>query len=159
MNFSQAAVYSRNEIIKIFKSKIEKLDGLYKKQLAIINDNILISRKQFLTMKSTEQQSTSAKAVSPEIQPELAQQLLALKKYKKQSNLKVHLKKKFGKHSEQEADLDNNSHTCKYHNTLNEPHSKTQDTMKCSNHAIPLSSYCLQRNSSSINKKQASLLF
>ena len=135
-------MYSRNEIINIFKSKIAKLDVLYKKQLAIINDNVVISRKKFLTMKSAESDtSKTSKNVQEKLQPEMSQHLLALKNYKRQPRLKVHLKKKFGKYSSEGPDPNS---LCKYHTIKND---QTKAPSNCSNKVIPLSNYCLKRNS------------
>jgi hypothetical protein len=45
-------VYTENEIINIFNTKVKKLEILYKNQLSILNDKIMLTRKQFLTAKN-----------------------------------------------------------------------------------------------------------
>ena len=50
---SHASVYTREEIIKIFKHKLNRLKFLYKQQLLIINDKMIYNRKKHLLRKKT----------------------------------------------------------------------------------------------------------
>jgi len=133
---SKATVYSKTEIIKIFKAKIHKLDILYKKQLAIINDQILLSRKQYLTMK--DQPNSRSKKVS-------SKHIGSLKKYKKQSNSNIYLKKKYGKlttNQDTETSCINGSlnQTCQYNEGNSNSHPK--NVGKCEYKSLPLTNYC-----------------
>lgn len=132
-------MYSKTEIIKIFKAKIHKLDILYKKQLAIINDQILLSRKQYLTMK--DQPNSRSKKVS-------SKHIGSLKKYKKQSNSNIYLKKKYGKlttNQDTETSCINGSlnQTCQYNEGNSNSHPK--NVGKCEYKSLPLTNYCQKR--------------
>jgi hypothetical protein len=48
---SHASVYTREEIIKIFKNKLNRLKFLYNQQLLIINDKLIYNRKKYLLEK------------------------------------------------------------------------------------------------------------
>lgn len=126
---SNATVYSKEEVIKIFKSKIHKLDMLYKQQLAIINDKVLTNRKKFLMMQENESGWSSSSR-------EQSKYATALKKYKKRSNLRVHLKKKLNRNNEPKVPhLD-----CRYSEIK-----AADNVFKCKNRALPLASYCKKR--------------
>lgn len=47
-NLNHASVYTRDEIIKIFKTKLSRLKYLYKQQLLILNDKLVIDHKRSL---------------------------------------------------------------------------------------------------------------
>jgi hypothetical protein len=51
---SNAGTYTKEEVIKVFKCKLSKLQLLYKKQLSIINDRLIYDRKKYLVKKETE---------------------------------------------------------------------------------------------------------
>ena len=76
---SKAGVYTSEEVIKIFQSKICKLESLYKNQLEIMSDQILTSRKKYLNMRLNEN-----KSIPPQ------------KTYKKSSNLVIKFQKFIG---------------------------------------------------------------
>jgi len=46
--------YNREELIKIFKSKLSKLQYLYKQQLTQLNDRLIYDRRVYLDMKEKE---------------------------------------------------------------------------------------------------------
>lgn len=48
---SHASIYTREEIIKIFKNKLTRLKFLYNQQLLIINDKMIYNRKKHLLEK------------------------------------------------------------------------------------------------------------
>ncbi len=70
--------------MKIFKSKLDKLDALYQNQLELLNDKIFLSRKEYLI-------SSNIKPANQELKSSLA----VFKKYKKRSNLVNKFWKKF----------------------------------------------------------------
>ena len=51
---SKTGIYTREEVVKIFKCKLSKLQLLYKKQLAILNDKLIYDRKKYLIMRKNE---------------------------------------------------------------------------------------------------------
>ena len=51
---SNAGTYTKEEVIKVFKCKLSKLQLLYKKQLSIVNDRLIYERKKYLTKKEGE---------------------------------------------------------------------------------------------------------
>ena len=58
---SHAGVYTREEIIRIFRTKLNRLKFLYKQQLLILNDKLLIDRKKHLLTKQNSTNSTTSK--------------------------------------------------------------------------------------------------
>lgn len=132
---SKAAIYSKNEIIKIFKSKLVKLNYLYQQQLSILHDNILINRKKYLTMRSNEESvartSTSGKSAKLIDTPELS----ILKRYKKQSKHKMYLKRKFDGTNIKALDKDSSAF-CQFI-------SPNDSSMKCLKKPLPLSNFCI----------------
>lgn len=140
---SKATVYSKKEIIKIFECKMLKLDILYKKQLEIIGDKIMVSRKEYLSMKDNE-----SKAISIPVTNEAStRQYNALNRYKKQSSLRVHLQKKFTNTNEitealptEATDNTASSLMCQYQfPSSTDP---TKILQKCLHTTLPLSNYC-----------------
>ncbi len=152
-NHSNASVYSKKEIVKILESKIRKLDILYKKQLEMIGDQILLKRKEYLTMKDNEskssftlQQTTSNKS---SINNKNLRRYNALVNYKKQSSQRVYLKKKFSKFSKIEDELvDRISQSCLscQYNELKSSEGVNSFKNYCTNRPVPLSNFCQKRN-------------
>ena len=98
---------------------------LYKQQLTIINDRVILNRKKFLTMNANEAACTSSSLTNQ------TNYTRALKKYKKRPNIRVHLKRKFNRNNEQ-----NSAHLeCKYND----------NDVNCNNSPLPLTSYCKKR--------------
>lgn len=133
-----ATVYSKEEVIKVFKSKIAKLDLLYKHQLSMINDKLFIDRKQFLTMKSNVIQSSPENEDS---NTESAVQLKNFKKYRPRSNLRIYLNKKYRKSYMQDKSpysKDSNS-TCRFNQKVK---GSSLVELNCYKRALPLSNFC-----------------
>ncbi|RNA17119.1 KAT8 regulatory NSL complex subunit 2-like [Brachionus plicatilis] len=50
LDLSKKTVYTKNELIKIYKLKLSKLKLMYRKQLRILNDKLIVDRKKYLDM-------------------------------------------------------------------------------------------------------------
>jgi hypothetical protein len=58
---SNAGVYTKEEILRIFKCKLSKLQLLYKRQLKVLNEKLILDRKKYLS--ETRQGGETAQSV------------------------------------------------------------------------------------------------
>ncbi|CAF0762803.1 unnamed protein product [Brachionus calyciflorus] len=57
VDINKKSVYTKEELVKIYNLKLSKLKLMYKKQINILNDKLIIDRKKYLTMKKNSEQN------------------------------------------------------------------------------------------------------
>ncbi len=134
-----AAVYSKKEILKILEAKLHKLDILYTKQLEILGDEILLKRKEYLTMRENESESPPCQKMRSSNKKMSPKRYTALVNYRKQSSQKAYLKNKFRRFDSESAVARRSGTSCQYTESQNSIH-------QCTNQPVPLSNYCQKRN-------------
>lgn len=148
---NNAGVYTRDEVIKIFKCKLSKLQFLYKKQLAVLNDRLIYDRKKYLVIKKNEvepiilngengensSKSNNNKNKKIKLMPEDSTVLKASKKYQAASKKEHYLKQKYDPKNFSSKFSIFNQDVSVYNKC-----SFLQDNLKCSNLSLPSSKYC-----------------
>ena len=145
---SHAGVYTREEIIRIFRTKLNRLKFLYKQQLLILNDKLLIDRKKHLLTKQNSTNSTASKI-----------------NYKTNILVNINFNSIYFKIQANFINFKKKSYLNKRYNPLFKESTKsilcpkqpycsflipdsneTTKTVKCNKNTIPLSDYCKERN-------------
>ena len=64
---SHSGVYTKEEVLKVFKCKMSKLQLLYKKQLSLINDKLIYDRRKYLELKKGEKEQNVTTSTSSQL--------------------------------------------------------------------------------------------
>jgi hypothetical protein len=80
--------YNKEDLIKIFKSKLSKLQYLYKQQLTQLNDRLIYDRRVYLDMREKESANASS-VISGKFSKIDKKKIQAARRYKSNNNKMV----------------------------------------------------------------------
>ena len=146
---SHAGVYTKEEIVRIFKVKMSKLQLLYKKQMQLLSEKIINEREKYMEMKDNERGRKEEK------KPSSSKEVRATRKYRSSnssnSKKELYLKEKFDpNYYESPHSIYSSSHVtnrCIFVDRVG-----NSEAERCRQTCVPLSKYCKKRNKWTIKK-------